>query len=312
MLPDLLRPHPANVPGACYLQLVPIENVATVPAEVRGTIATAITLTGGSQWVTIEPTRFTQAFTESWVQDQGARVARAVLEYVVPKDRVALLDELYELGVGRYLVLHWDMNGTCKLLGTKKEPCMVRVEQLEHGRGVKAGDSNQYKLRIDMTRRRMCPFYLADPPEADPTACATLEELMAVQSGDYLLALMTDAQIEDLVNSLNVFTMWGYLTPTQQVSTGHIAIALLDGADIWDWMDDTQRAAALNSVTGSSVMSLMEVLQQTQAINSLTGAEVWARANGTVQAAILAAAGVITFSGIQDSGPPYTNSLVNP
>lgn len=169
---DIERFSGHNQPGGCYLMLVPVSGVESVPQERYGVVETAITLTGDGFWVRIDPTRFTQDFSEKWDMDKGARVARATLECMVPKDRVALLHDLYALGAGRYVVLHHDLNGTTKLIGTKREPAMVRVQLVEHGRGGRANEPNQYRMRIEVARSAMCPFYLQPaPPTQVPGAC---------------------------------------------------------------------------------------------------------------------------------------------
>lgn len=169
---DIKRFSGHNQPGGCYLMLVPVTGVESVPQERYGVVETAITLTGDGFWVRIDPTRFTQDFSEKWDMDKGARVARATLECMVPKDRVALLHDLYQLGAGRYVVLHHDLNGNTKLIGTKREPAMVRVQLVEHGRGGRSNEPNQYRMRIEVARATMCPFYLQPaPPTQVPGAC---------------------------------------------------------------------------------------------------------------------------------------------
>lgn len=231
MLANIERPHPANTPGACYLQLIPVTQVSAVPQEVAGAISTAITVISGGAWITIEPTRFTQEFKESWQLRQGAQVAMASLECLVPKDRVELLHDLYTMGFGRHLVLHHDMNGNIKLLGTKKEPAMVRVELLEHGKGLRSGDANQYRMRVDVARSRMCPFYLQDPPSAVPV-CETLPQLIAGSDGVTIFGYMTSEQIEDGVQTIPGDDLWNMLTTGQQDDVlAEAGIVEFDGID---------------------------------------------------------------------------------
>lgn len=203
MIPPILRPHPDNLPGACYLQLVPVGSVVVGPVEVNGAVPEAITVSDPSDWVTVQPTRYTQVLTEEWVMVNGARMARARIEAEVPKDRVALLHELYELGIDRYLVLHHDLNSTVKLLGTQNEPAIVRVERLQHGRGGAGTDGNLYLLVVEVTRRRMCPFYLADPPDpTDTGTCPTLAELVAAATWATIEGVLSEGQVADAVESI--------------------------------------------------------------------------------------------------------------
>lgn len=159
---NVTRLREQNTAGGCKLQIVPIGLVDTVPPEYYGGISSAITLLSGS-WTLIEPTRFTQEFSESWERPMGAQMAVARVAGVIPKDRVSLLWNLWHLHGDRYLVLVHDHNGTIKLMGTKEEPAIVRIEELTHGRDPR-GDRNQYVLTAEVSRRSACPFYLADAP----------------------------------------------------------------------------------------------------------------------------------------------------
>jgi hypothetical protein len=162
MVGNVTRLRESNTAGACKFQLVPVALVDTVPTEYYGSIASAITLLSGD-WTLVEPTWYTQDFSERWERPMGAQRAVATLEALIPKDRVALLFDLWHLHGDRYLVLHHDQNGTMKLMGTKEEPAIVVIEDLQHG-GDPRGAQNQYVLRATVSRRTACPFYLADAP----------------------------------------------------------------------------------------------------------------------------------------------------
>jgi hypothetical protein len=162
MVGNVTRLREANMAGGCKLQLVPVGLVDTVPPEYYGSIASAITLLSGS-WTLVEPTRLTQEFAEAWQRPNGAQLAVASVAAVIPKDRVSLLHDLWHLHGDRYLVLVHDQNGTIKLMGTKQEPAIVRIEELTHGRDPR-GDRNQYQLICTVSRRTACPFYLATAP----------------------------------------------------------------------------------------------------------------------------------------------------
>lgn len=162
MVGNVTRLREANTAGGCKLQLVPVGLVDTVPPEYYGSIASPITLLSGS-WTLVEPTRLTQEFAEAWQRPNGAQLAVASVAAVIPKDRVSLLHDLWHLHGDRYLVLVHDQNGTIKLMGTKQEPAIVRIEELTHGRDPR-GDRNQYQLICTVSRRTACPFYLPDAP----------------------------------------------------------------------------------------------------------------------------------------------------
>ncbi len=159
---DVTRLREQNTAGGCKIQIVPVALVDTVPPEYFGGISSDITLLSGG-WTLIEPTRFTQQFSEAWTRIMGAQMADASVAAVIPKDRVSLLWNLWHLHGDRYLVLVHDHNGTIKLMGTKEEPAIVRIEELTHGRDPR-GDRNQYQLVCEVSRRSACPFYLADAP----------------------------------------------------------------------------------------------------------------------------------------------------
>lgn len=209
---ERLREH--NQPGGCYLQLVPVTGVASVPYERFGVVEDPIVLANGGAWVRVDPTRFTQDFGEKWELKNGARMATATLECDVPKDRVALLYDLYQLGIGRYLVLHHDLNGTTKLLGTKDEPATVRVYQLDHGRGGRANEGNTYRMRIELARSTMCPFYgEAPPPSQVPGECLPVTVLI----NGYEVAIVASGGFVNLsVANSNLVPSGGWNVDTSQ------------------------------------------------------------------------------------------------
>lgn len=161
-----------NTPGACKLQFIPVHDIETFPAEIRGTLPTEIVPKTGKAFTTIIPTRFTQQFREAWVMVNGDQFAQASLAFNLPKDRPELLDGLWKLKTGRYVVLHHDLNGTIRVMGTKDEPAMVRVQQVDHG-GDPRRQGNRYMASVEVSRRTECPFYLATPPvPVEPGVCA--------------------------------------------------------------------------------------------------------------------------------------------
>lgn len=187
-----------NTAGGCGIELLPVDGVATMPAEVAGTIpaSTPVVLNTGYQWTWISPTATTQEFAEDWRRENGARVSRASLEFVVAKDRLELIEPLWDLGRMRCLVLHHDANGTTKLMGTKDEPALVTVTDLQHGNAPGQG-KNQYVLRVVSTSRRKCPFYLADAtPVPPPPGCPDLATLISQSLAADINALLTPAQVD--------------------------------------------------------------------------------------------------------------------
>lgn len=223
MLASISRLDERNTPGGCKLQLIAVDDVVSVPDPVAGNISTDIEVLSGAGFITIYGIRFTQLFREDWDVVNGRQVARASVSMEIAKDRLALLPGLWDLKPRRYLVLHHSLNSSQKLMGTKAEPAMVRVVNLDHGANP-LNDRNRYALEVTVTRSTPCPFYLGDAADAIPPGCPTLATLLAAETG----------------------------------------------ADIWALLDNTQ------------------------------------------QADLLAAAGVVSFSGLNDGGPPYTNSLVEP
>lgn len=162
--PSIARLQEPNVPGACRLDLVSIDQVLTFPEEVFGRLPETIGLVVDEVWSTIYGTRFTQDFKEVWRQVNGSSVADASCGLQIPKDRVDLLSFLWDLQHDRFIALHHSLNNTIKVMGTLEEPASVRIEKLTHGRG--AGDRNEYVLMVEVSRRSPCPFYLGDAPLA--------------------------------------------------------------------------------------------------------------------------------------------------
>ena len=169
-----------------------------MPTEVNGAIAvnTPVVVSAGYEWTQITPVVTTQEFSEDWTRENGAMVARASLEWVIAKDRLALLEPLWSLGRMRCLVQHRDQNGTTKLMGTKDEPALVLVTELVHGNGPGQG-KNQYLLRATVTRRTKCPFYLPasipQPPPVPPE-CPSLAMLLASTPATTINGMLSSAQ----------------------------------------------------------------------------------------------------------------------
>ncbi|HRH68810.1 MAG TPA: hypothetical protein PLB89_04815 [Flavobacteriales bacterium] len=219
-----------NTAGGCKLTVVPVEDIDTFPNEVNGTLA-EITLTETGYWREIKGTQWTQAFAEAWEVLGGSQVSRASCALLLPKDRPLLLDGLWRMKAIRCVVLHHDMNGTIKVMGTKEEPAMVRVVKLEHGTVPGAsGSRNSYALVVEVTRRRMCPFYEADPPAVGaPGSCPTLATQISEASWATIEGLLSGPQLaaaeaslcdcETLAELLEPETgaaIWALLSPTQQ------------------------------------------------------------------------------------------------
>lgn len=201
MLPPLITRlrGERNTAGGCRIELVPVDGVAVMPAEVSGTIpiGTPIVLATGYSWTVITPTRATQVFGEDWTPLNGARMSRASLEWVISKDRAQLLAQLWELRRMRCLVIHYDENGSAKLMGTQAEPAIVTVTELQHGNGPGQGE-NKYVLRASSVRGRMCPFYLPTTTGVvplPPPGCPPMSYLIANAIPADILAAFTHEQL---------------------------------------------------------------------------------------------------------------------
>lgn len=195
MLPSTIGPiEERNMPGACRLMLVPVEHISVFPAEVNGTLQ-AISLVPDTAWMEITGTKWSQEFVESWNLENGNQVSRATCALELPKDRPALLAGLWALKAQRHVVLHYDMNGTIKVMGSKSQPATVRVVKLEHGNDPR-NSANRYALQVNVVRGSACPFYLATPPTAGvPPACPTLGQLLASSTWEEIHSLLSGAQL---------------------------------------------------------------------------------------------------------------------
>lgn len=204
MLPNRVRmgPTEGNMPGACTLWLVPVDWIDTWPAEFNGVIADAIGLKTDRQWVEISAVKWTQEFAEEWRLDNGRQVAHASVSLEIPKDRPGVLHGLWLLKFGRYVVLHKDLNGQVKVMGTPSEPAMVRVEDVHHGRHP-SNTTNGYLVTVQVARRSKCPFYEATPPQyQDPSWCPTLMDLIPQTTWEAIEPLLTAQQRIDAITSL--------------------------------------------------------------------------------------------------------------
>lgn len=184
------------------LQFLRVQDVASFPDEVRGTLATAIVPVDGAAWITVRPSHWTQVFEEEWIANKGAQHARASIGFAVSKDRPELLDGLWQLKPGRYIVLEHDLNKQVRVMGTPEEPAMLTFPKNAHGRTANSGDRNGYEGFVVVARRSPCPFYLADPPSATPNVCPTLAQLIADEDWAAIEALLSEVQLEDAEASL--------------------------------------------------------------------------------------------------------------
>jgi hypothetical protein len=252
MLPTEIGPlQEQNTPGACYLQFALVDDVLTFPQEVRGTLPTAIVLREGKEWTTINPRKWTQAFRESWETRDGDQFSVATLAFELAKDRSALLHGLWTLKPGRYVVLHHDLNGTVKVLGTLDEPAVVRVRALQHG-GDPRREGNKYVALVEVSRRTECPFYLATPPQPGvPGDCPSLAVQIAAVDWATIEALLSSGQLAAAVASLCDSC------PT---------LAVLIAAESWATIEGLLSSGQLSAAQASICSTLCELMDAAFAI----------------------------------------------
>jgi hypothetical protein len=186
-----------NMPGLCYVDVLPIEDVLTMPEVQGGSIADPVVPLPGKQWHRIQVAPPGCLFNEKWSVANGLPVATSTVTGWTGRDELAKLQALWNLPTTRFLVLAVGRNGDAVLLGTKEEGC--RAVAAERQRGTEDDPANGYQLTFSLRRADPAPFYLAELPSTDPDdECPTLAELLATTDLITLLSALPPVLYDQL------------------------------------------------------------------------------------------------------------------
>lgn len=243
---SLDRVNGRNMPGLCYVDVVPVEDVLTMPATLGNSIATPVVLLPGKQWYRIQVAPPGCLFNEQWSASKGQPVADSSITAWAGRDEVAKLTALWSLPTTRFLALCVGLNGDAVLMGTKAEGCRAIAQ--ERRRGNESNTQNGYQLTFSVRRSEPAPFYLPPVPGGQNVAgqCATLPQLLQGTLLPDLLAALPPT----LYNQLSVYfsgsgcptlaqllslttpeDLYPLLTTDQAVYAAQMVIDEVDGGD---------------------------------------------------------------------------------
>jgi hypothetical protein len=371
--PVIARVNGLNISGACYVDVVAVGDVLSMPAQEMDNISGDIVLKAGKSWSRVELAPPGSRLVDKWVQVQGEQLSDLSIEGFASMDQLALLPNLWNTKNERYLVLFYGLNGDRLVAGRPEEGCKFQVT--ERDRGDDQQVVNGYRVSWRLRRVECVPFYNGTPPEDVPVGeCPSIDQLVPVSSWATIegaltgvqlaaaqasicptLCAMVDAAIvegggtgivisgagEPTANGTYAFNgvlngrdsyLLGAWTANWNGSQWYVS----NGYDLWyysdddvlqpylvtTWVVDTAAGPAptVTAEGGSGDASLLtDCLSPGQAsvlLNALltgsTGSTIWDALDGTQRTQLLTAAGVITVGRINNSGPPYTDIIIDP
>lgn len=190
--PSIARWEDRNLVGLCHLDVVEVDDVESVPAELSGNVADDVVLVEGASWSRVYLEDAGGLFQERWQLRDGDQYAEAVISGAVARDRLALMPDLWAMKGRRYLVIFTTKNGDQLLMGRKETPAMALVGERKSGDAEQMqSDRNQYVIAFTLTRRLPVPFYQGEPPKPDPGGGGGGEVLIRNAADDETLATVT-------------------------------------------------------------------------------------------------------------------------
>jgi hypothetical protein len=171
-MPAIGRMSERNLVGLCHLDVVAVDDVASVPPEAAGNVASAVVLNEGASWSRVYLDDAGGRFVEKWVLKAGDQHSEAEISGAIAKDRLALMPQLWRMKGKRYLVLFTTQNGDTLLMGRVETPAIALVSERRAGDAEQLqNDRNEYRISFTLQRRHPVPFYLGELPEPPPSTC---------------------------------------------------------------------------------------------------------------------------------------------
>lgn len=259
-----------NLVGLCYLDVVEVEDVASVGDELQGNVADTVVLKAGKAWSRVYLESGGE-FAERWPMVGGVQHSAATIAGDIAKDRLALMPLLWKMKGRRYLVLFTNQNGDQLLMGRLETPALAKVvsrttgdkENLER-------DRNGYSILFSLNRRLPVPFYggTAPEPPAPPGTCPTLCEQMdaafaippAGGGGDPVLTMALDLTgsgplpVTGTLNGRDWYTnsAWGTFVNYAEAYWTGSAWYVTDGNSVWTSTDDVASPDLITNWTGDA------------------------------------------------------------
>lgn len=232
-LSDITRLSGNNQPGLCYIDVIPVEHVLSLPEKINNNISGSPTLAPDTGWIRITTTRPGTLFTESWSLESGDQLVTAMAEGSVPKDQLTLLTDLFNLKTQRFLVIFHGMNGDKLIMGSPEEPAQLRTTARE--RGLPGQSANRYRLQAVLVSNEPTPFFNGTVVVPTPPGCPTLAALLSgADWGTAIEPNLSPTQLTDAFASLLSGADWDDdIQPA--LSTGQLLDALAALIPVADW-----------------------------------------------------------------------------
>lgn len=197
-VPAIGRMEERNLVGLCHLDVVPVDDVDSMPDELDGNVDGDVVLKAGKSWSRIYLDTEGGLFTEAWRMVNGAQLSDATINGVIAKDKLALMPLLWRLKGKRYLVRMETKNKDALLMGRPETGATALVTTRTSGENPDS-DRNEYRVVFSLTRRMPVPFHDGVVPEPDPGGgeCPTLGELLAPEDWAAIAALLSEGQLDD-------------------------------------------------------------------------------------------------------------------
>lgn len=195
-LAPILRPQGLNISGQCYLDVVPVKDVQSMPFPVVMNVTTDVVLKPGKSWIRVVLAPPASRLVENWVMHNGEMFSDLSITGFAAKDDLDKLSGLWAAKNDRWLVVLTCLDGDQLIAGRPEEGCRMLVTKRD--RGDNGAVVNGYSLEFTNQRAEPVPFYQGTPPEPPSGECApgTLElngqEVATVASGSTLDLPVTD------------------------------------------------------------------------------------------------------------------------
>jgi hypothetical protein len=133
-----------------------VKLITSWPARVGHNLLTDIGLKSGAQWTEINFSKDSVNFSEERIYKKGARVFVQEHKGKIPKDRHYILDHLEKIESSRFIVLTYNNNGDCVVIGNPDEPARIIIPKRDHSEFMRR---NEYDLIIQADTLKRAPFY---------------------------------------------------------------------------------------------------------------------------------------------------------
>ena len=157
-----------NLGGICRFYFAPKEWLANdvVIDPASGYVKTAVTLIAGKEWLLGECQDQSQVYTEEDVTSSAGTGVSCALAGRALRDALARHLNLKRLRYHELVVICYDRNGACRIVGDKKK-AMTPLTKFTAGEAVK--DANIYALNLTHQMTDPAPYYMPTGITSYPT-----------------------------------------------------------------------------------------------------------------------------------------------